>query len=154
MMMISVLALLPTLSFAAAEPANRKSEVAAKIASVADAETTCLENPDNSSTVGMKECMGLAFEGYDNILNDEYKVIVADLKKPAEDEYDQKANAEILKRLVKSQRAWIKYRDENSSFASIQMLGGTGEGIIYMGKINGMTKARIIEIIDTIYGDI
>lgn len=143
--------MLPSLSFAQNQ-VDKKSEVSAKIAAVDAAESACLDNPDNQNTIAMKECSGAAFDGYDKILNDEYKIIVNNLKKPTNDQYQKADNAEILKRLVTSQRAWVKFRDSNSDFTSTQMLGGTGEGLIYIGQMNSMTKARILEIIDTIYG--
>ncbi|MGZ6417306.1 MAG: lysozyme inhibitor LprI family protein, partial [Pseudobdellovibrio sp.] len=108
--MIAVLAvLLPLTTFA---------DVKADIAKVDKDLETCLASDDGQSNLGMKECTGAAYDSADKILNQLYKAKVDELSKPTGSKDGDAYNKEILNRLKTSQRAWIIFRDSNSSLAS------------------------------------
>lgn len=129
--LILSLALLPTVALA-----DTKSNVA-QIDKTLEA---CLENEENQSTAGMHGCYGAAHESYDKLLNKNYKGYVAEFKA------NKEAGAERLKRLQAAQRAWIAFRDANSQLAGLDMLGGTGEGILIHSTSVEMTKKRVLEL--------
>ncbi len=106
----------------------------------------CLDNPENYSTAGMNMCLGEGYGAADKVLNQVYSGIVEGLKKPTGDADGDKSNAEILGRLVQAQRAWIKFRDEESNLQGIEMLGGTGETQIVLGSLYSMTKTRALQL--------
>jgi uncharacterized protein YecT (DUF1311 family) len=141
---LTLLALAPSFAFAGV-----KEEVA-KIDSTLQA---CLNSPDGQSTVGMKECTGAAFDSADKLLNQEYSAYVATLKKKSGDPLTDKDDAETLRRLVASEKAWVAFRDTNSSLAGTTMLGGTGEGLVIADTAYEMTKARVLELNTLINGN-
>ena len=57
-------------------------------------------------------------------LNSVYQAWTEALRHPKSDE--AKDDAEILKRLVAAERAWIDFRDKDCNLQSTSMLGGTG----------------------------
>lgn len=99
---------------------------------------------DATSTAEINECIQNEYDAADKELNQVYKTIVASLKKDIKtgDEFEKKDAKETLIRLITSQRTWIKYRLENCSLESIQMLGGSGEGTINGGCQVRMTKEK------------
>ena len=74
-------------------------------------------------------------------LNNVYQAWTEVLKHPKPDE--AKNDAEILKRLVAAERAWIVFRDTDCNLQSTSMLGGTGESNAYGDCVYAMTKARV-----------
>ena len=54
-----------------------------------------------------------------------------------------KDDAEILRRLVATERAWIDFRDEHCELRSTSMLGGSGESNTSGECRYAMTKARV-----------
>lgn len=54
---------------------------------------------------------------------------------------------EIINRVVKAQRAWIVLRDASCDVEGIEMLGGTGEGLLVGGCLGDMTRERVEYII-------
>ena len=85
-----------------------------------------------------------ALAAADRILNQAYTAWVGALKQPAAGE--ARDDAEILKRLVAAERAWIAFRDANCDLVSTSMLGGTGEGNAFGQCVYEMTKARVGEL--------
>jgi uncharacterized protein YecT (DUF1311 family) len=94
----------------------------------------CLVKADGV-TPGIDNCNERAKISADLILNRIYGDWVEQLKHPAKDNSE---NAEILKRLIASERAWITYRDTNCDLESTSMLGArarqTCTGTAYMSK--------------------
>jgi uncharacterized protein YecT (DUF1311 family) len=134
-----IIALAPTLSFATVK------DDLAKI----DADLhKCLNAPDGQSTVGMNFCMEQGEQAADVELNIVYKGIVAGLQKKTGDQYQDSANSETLKRLIASERAWVTFRDANSTLNGVTMLGGTGETSVILGTQYDMTTKRVTEIND------
>src|SRR6266849_3253075 len=80
----------------------------------------------------------------DLILNRIYGDWVEQLKQPAKDEVTD--SAEILKRLIASERTWITYRDTSCNLESISMLGGTGETNVYGHCLYVKTKQRVLDL--------
>lgn len=110
--------------------------------------TECMEG--NSSTMGMKMCAGdeillqtgrmkAAIKKATARLN-EYKTdktLDADSIKQIEAD-----NKEIISRMNKAQKAFIVFRDAQCDYEGTAMLGGTGESLIVMGCLAGMTGDR------------
>lgn len=93
----------------------------------------------DGSTLEMRECIGRQYEVADIELNAAYKKAQVAVK-----QYDD--SGEISKRLVTAEKAWIQLRDTSCSLESAQMLGGTGEGLIYSGCILRKTQERTKEL--------
>ena len=110
----------------------------------------CLAQPDNGSTYGMNSCLDQAYQSGDKILNQWYRAEVKSLKTKVGDNYTDESNHEILQRLVASQRAWVKFRDANSSLAGVDNLGGTAESQSVIYSLYDMTKKRALELEGTI----
>ena len=101
---------------------------------------TCLAR--NGSTPGVDNCNAQAHSAADRILNQVYGAQIAQLNHPSKG--DAADDAEILRRLVASERAWLTYRDKNCDFDSTSMLGGTGETNVYSRCLYEMTKQRAL----------
>ena len=79
----------------------------------------------DGSNMHITACNSVAQIFADARLNDVYQAWVDALKHPEPD--DAKDDAEILKRLVAAERAWIDFRDTDCSLRSTSMLDGTAE---------------------------
>lgn len=110
----------------------------------------CLDNPENGSTYGMNSCLDQAYRAGDKILNQWYRATVKSLKVKTGDNYTDESNHEIYVRLVNSQRAWVKFRDTNSTLAGIENLGGSAEGQSVLSSLYEMTKKRALELSSTV----
>ena len=108
--------------------------------------TACLDNPDNMSTIGMKECEGARYGSYDELLNTEYKKIIKNLKIRTGDSYTDDGNKVILGRLIEAERAWVTFRDANTMLSGIDSYGGTLEGLEIISARADVARARILEL--------
>ncbi|MDR3605841.1 MAG: lysozyme inhibitor LprI family protein [Oligoflexia bacterium] len=120
------------------------SSVLADVASIRAEEKACLA--DAETNLDMKVCEGNTYQAADKELNATYQKLVAGLKAQAAKEKgipDYESSAEILRRLIASERAWITFRDADCSFQATSMLGGTGEGLIYLSCEASTTLDRI-----------
>ena len=95
----------------------------------------------DSSNMHIMACNSVAQVFADARLNSVYQAWTDALKHPKPDE--AKDDAEILKRLVAAERAWIDFRDKDCTLQSTSMLGGTGESNVYGDCLYAMTKARV-----------
>jgi uncharacterized protein YecT (DUF1311 family) len=73
--------------------------------------TPCTERPEGQSNVGIAECYRLEGAIWDDLLNENYKSLAADLDE------EQKA------RLREMQRVWIAYRDSTCGFYYTKIQG-------------------------------
>ena len=105
-----------------------------------DARLKACEDRD-SSNAHIMACTSVVQPIVDARLNSIYQAWIEALRHPKPDE--AKDNAEILKRLVAAERAWIDFRDKDCNLQSTSMLGGTGEPIAYGACLYSMTKARV-----------
>jgi uncharacterized protein YecT (DUF1311 family) len=106
---------------------------------------TCLAKADGV-TPAVDACNEQAEISADAILKRVYGKWVAQLQHPANDEVAD--SAEILRRLIASERAWISFRDTSCSLESISMLGGTGEGNVYGHCLYVKTRQRVLDLLD------
>jgi uncharacterized protein YecT (DUF1311 family) len=111
---------------------------------VIDAKLNACLAKANGVTTAVGACSEQAEASADSILNRIYGDWVAQLKRPSK--YEAADNAEILKRLIASERAWITYRDTSCNLQSTSMLGGTGEGIVYVDCLYVKTKQRVLDL--------
>ncbi|WLG99453.1 lysozyme inhibitor LprI family protein [Pseudomonas beijingensis] len=81
----------------------------------------------------MNQCAAKENKAADNELNSLYKQITARLKD----------NPEAKKMLVKTQRAWIAFRDAECDFSASGVKGGSVYPLIYSNCITAQTKARV-----------
>jgi uncharacterized protein YecT (DUF1311 family) len=102
----------------------------------------CLVKADGV-TPGIDNCDEQAKISADLVLNRTYGDWVEQLKHPAK---DNTGNAEILKRLIASERVWITYRDTSCNLESTSMLGGTGETNVYGHCLYVKTKQRVLDL--------
>lgn len=142
-LMITLISLTALQSFAA-------QSLSQKIDMIEKAGMACLDNPDNMSTIGMKECEGERYTSYDQLLNVEYQKIVKNLKRTTGDSITDEGNKVILSRLVAAERAWVTFRDANTMLSGLDSFGGTLEGLEIISARADMVKARILEL-DSIF---
>ena len=95
----------------------------------------------DSSNMHIMACTSVAQISADARLNSVYQAWTEALKHPKPDE--AKDDAEILKRLVAAERAWIDFRDQDCSLQSTSALGGTEEPVVFGDCRYTMTKARV-----------
>ncbi len=95
----------------------------------------------DSSNMHIMACDSVAQIVADARLNSVYQAWTDALKHPEPDE--AKDDAEILKRLIAAEQAWIDFRDKDCSLQSTSMLGGTGEPTVSGDCVYAMTKARV-----------
>lgn len=99
----------------------------------------CLDKAANN--MEMKMCVYDEYGRQDKKLNAEYKILVGNLKKDTSEE-----GIEIVNRIIKAQRAWISFRDTSCDVEGIDMLNGTGEGLIVGGCLGRLTGERVVYI--------
>lgn len=101
-------------------------------------EACSARRPDNP---GVSNCTMAAKAAADRRLNDVYIGVINRLKHPGPDHapYD----AEMVRRLIAAERAWIAFRDAECNYQSTVALGGTGEGYAYAACLYAQTKARV-----------
>jgi uncharacterized protein YecT (DUF1311 family) len=95
----------------------------------------------DSSNAHLMACMSVVQPIVDARLNNVYLAWTEALKHPKPD--DAKDDAEILKRLVAAERAWIVFRDADCDLQSTSALGGTEEPVVFGKCRYTMTKARV-----------
>jgi uncharacterized protein YecT (DUF1311 family) len=93
-----------------------------------------------------RQCAMESSKAVDALLNKLYGRIVAKLKEPTSNDHDAKERAELLKRLIASERAWIVYRDAECDHRSGYMLGGSGEPTIYEDCLLTMRRDRVNDL--------
>ncbi len=118
--------------------AQESSEFAA-----ADARLKACVDRD-SSNAHIMACTSVVQLVVDARLNSVYQSWTEALRRPKPGE--AKDDAEILKRLVAAERAWIDFRDKDCNLQSTSMLGGTGESNAYGSCLYLMTKARVMAL--------
>lgn len=99
----------------------------------------CLDNATNN--MAMKQCVYDEYSRQDKKLNAEYQELMKVLKKDTSSE-----GQEITNRVIKAERAWITLRDTSCDVEGIDMMGGTGEGLIVGGCLGKMTRERTLYI--------
>ena len=95
---------------------------------------TCLDK-SGGVTFEMRECISAEYERQDQLLNRNYKALMADL------------TPERKKQLQTAQRLWLQYRDANCQFYA-DPDGGTLAGIAAADCVLQMTANRARELID------
>ena len=101
--------------------------------------TACVER--DGSNAHIMACTSVAQVAADARLNGVYQAWIGALKHPKPEE--AKDDAEILKRLVAAERAWIAFRDDDCNLRSTSALGGTAEPVVFGDCRYAMTKARV-----------
>jgi len=101
------------------------ADVKADIDKIAASLEQCTKS--DSSNAGMKQCVWIAYQDADKLLNRTYQ----ELSKAWTG--DDSGAVERKKRLVVAQRAWIAFRDANCLLEATAMLGGTGESLVESG---------------------
>lgn len=84
----------------------------------------------SQSNAEMKMDASRSFEVADKAMNEAYKQLMAVLSEEGKN------------RLKVAQRAWITYRDAQSSFVAHQFAGGTMEGLENIGALHMLTEER------------
>ena len=93
----------------------------------------CIEK--DSSTAGMINCSGKAYEMWDKELNKVYQKLM------------KKLTPEERKKLQESQRQWIKFRDAEFGFINDLYLGiGTMIPVIKYGQKLYFVKQRVLQL--------
>ena len=93
-----------------------------------------LDCANAGSTADMMQCADADYKAADKQLNQSY----AALKKTLD--------ADGVKLLLDSQRAWLKFRDTNCAVAADQMRGGSLAPVINLGCLADMTSKRAKEL--------
>lgn len=99
----------------------------------------CLDGATSNNA--MKQCVFAEYDRQDKKLNAEYQELMGKLKKDESDE-----GKEILNRVIKAERAWITLRDTSCAVEGIDMMNGSGEGLIIGGCLGKMTRERVVYV--------
>ena len=86
----------------------------------------------------INQCLMRDYEDADAALNAVYKKLVAAVEKNS----DKKAKD----LLVKSQRAWIPFRDGECAYVADAMRGGSAYNMLYYGCLADMTRERTTQL--------
>lgn len=137
---VGLIIVAPTISFATPDLIPRVNDpYSDELTRIHNQFANCLDK--NSSEAGMKQCSSDAYTQVDKVLNDLYTAKVNDLKKQKDD------NSKVtLNRLVKSEVAWVQFRDAQCSYEGTQDLGGSNEGLDILACQYEMTKKRVISL--------
>ena len=101
------------------------------------------DHADNAAE--FRECGDIYYQMEDKAMTIIYQKLIKLLK--AEDVDHMINNMSREEHLRKSQRAWIKFRDENcDAYSTIIGYGGTIMMDLYQGCITSMTKERALEL--------
>ncbi len=92
----------------------------------------------DETIAGISNCNDTAYTAATKVLTSVYRTNVEKLKRTGAND-DAARDAESLKRLIASERAWIDYRDSDCQLEGITMLGGSGEGTIVGGCLYART---------------
>ena len=98
---------------------------------------------DDPTTYGMSQCISEKISKEEEKLAAILNQVSTRLNNSHFDE-----DKEILRRLMKSQQTWQAYREANCEFEGVEMLGGSGEGIVVLGCIYRMTEERVRSLQD------
>jgi uncharacterized protein YecT (DUF1311 family) len=126
------------------------AKVSSDLAAIDARYKACMaKNPDN---MGLKECTNKAHSEADKVLTNTYRSIQAALRttQPGDSEADNKK--EEFTRLLASERAWITYRDAECDLQGVEMLGGSGEGLVIGTCLYSLTQQRANDL-DDLFGD-
>ena len=85
-------------------------------------------------TTDLVDCLSKAMDSADALLNKVYQKVRKNLE------------GDDAKKLVETQRIWIKYRDANCSAERALYDGGTGAFPAYLACMEAMTRARTKEL--------
>lgn len=99
----------------------------------------CLDNATSNNA--MKQCVFAEYTRQDKKLNSEYQVLMSSLKKD-----DSEEGKEIVNRVIMAERAWITLRDTSCAVEGIEMMNGSGEGLVVGGCLGKMTRERVVYI--------
>lgn len=98
----------------------------------------------DSTNDGIQTCTSVAQKAADARLNAFYESWTKALKHPGPG--DAKDDAEVLRRLVAAERAWIDFRDKDCDLQSTSALSGTAEATVFSDCRYTLTKARVLAL--------
>lgn len=99
----------------------------------------CLDNATSNNA--MKQCVFAEYQRQDKKLNIEYQELMTTLKKDESED-----GKEIVNRVIKAERAWITLRDTSCAVEGVEMMNGSGEGLIVGGCLGKLTRERVVYI--------
>ncbi len=105
----------------------------------------------DSDNAGLKECTNTAYSEADKVLTKTYRSIQAALKITQPEDSEADDQKEKFKRLLTSERAWITYRDAECDLRGVEMLGGSGEGLVIGTCLYSLTAQRVKDL-DDLFG--
>jgi uncharacterized protein YecT (DUF1311 family) len=108
-----------------------------------DIGATCYTACERSTTSNpeYKACLARAADAADRKLNEAYKRLQSAIRAGAK-EMGQRPD-EQLRALVRAQKAWIAYRDENCTFEDELAFGGTSIGGNYSACLCALSHERV-----------
>jgi uncharacterized protein YecT (DUF1311 family) len=108
----------------------------------------CIQAPNGGSTIGTMNCRLREYKTWDIVLNREYKVTRNAFK--AADESGDVLNPDLLRTdaLLKAQRAWITFRDEECGLAYIRWGKGSFRQVAGADCLMHLTAERAIDLIE------
>lgn len=104
-------------------------------------EVDCSDPQDQST---MNQCAYLDWQAADAELNKVWKEIRAKMRET--DDYLPEEDRGAENALLKSQRAWIEYRDGTCEAEGFQVRGGSLEPLFYNGCLARLTRHRTKEL--------
>ena len=97
-----------------------------------------------NNTLEIDECGKLTLKAKDKELNQAYQALLKSLK--PDNKGDDTNFAEVKKRLLEAQRAWITFRDNDCKAKLTLWASGTIRGAMYLGCLTERTEQRTKEL--------
>lgn len=98
------------------------------------------------SNSDLKQCASDAYAEADRGLNVIYRELRQSIQRGSRVNQELARQAEIVKRMVNAQRAWIQLRDTDCEFKAANALGGTMESLLLLDCKFEATKARALDL--------
>lgn len=108
----------------------------------------CIQAPNGGSTVGMMNCLLREYEAWDIVLNREYRKTRDAFR--AADESGDMLNQDLTRvdALLKAQRAWITFRDEECSLHYIRWGKGSFRQVAGADCLMQLTAERVLDLVE------
>ena len=98
---------------------------------------------DNIKTSDIINAENRKYEAWNKEMNIIYKKLLSKIEETRKEYSTDYKNA-----LIKSQKSWLQFRDNEAIFSSMQYKGSSQERLEYIAKKAELTKIRVLELVE------
>lgn len=95
------------------------------------------------NTMDMNDCAAIEQKAVEVRLNEVYQRVMKELDKPDE---ELEKYAEVKKKLLEAQRAWVRFRQSDCDAQYAYYMGGSMRNLVYLGCMQSRAETRIKEL--------